>query len=204
MTYDGLGGRLLDAHSGRGEGVDIRSGLRLEPDVEAASRLGDVDRPIGGAPKFLDFLVDEVRPALAAAYRMDAHDHCLFGVSGGGMFVGYAIFARPDAFAKFICGSPVLDGGNYMIFDMEEEYAAAHDDFPARIFFAAGEEEIDHLGHAAWDIVGSMSRLAQTLLLRQYPSLRLKTCFFPGEGHNSVIPFTMSRGIRWLWQLPTA
>src|SRR5262249_41422131 len=51
--------------------------------------------PGGGAATFLDFLVDEARPALAADYSMSPDDHGLFGYSMGGGFVGFALFARP-------------------------------------------------------------------------------------------------------------
>jgi uncharacterized protein len=175
LAYDGLGGRMVEEAHAR------RTRARL-----------------GGAPVFLDFLVDDVREALARDYRMDAGDHWLFGVSGGGMFVGYSLFARPGAFAKYICGSPCLNGGDRQIFALEERYAADHDDLPAKVFFGAGEAEIEALNLAAWDIVGSMASMAQTLRLRQYPSLRLDFRIFPGEGHNSVIPLILSTGLRAL------
>jgi predicted alpha/beta superfamily hydrolase len=56
---------------------------------EHLRRLFDVApgvRRIGGAQPFLDFLVDDVRPALAAEYRLSS-DHAVTGFSGGGMFV---------------------------------------------------------------------------------------------------------------------
>jgi len=47
----------------------------------------------GGAPRFLAFLADTVRPLLARDYRM-ADDHTLFGDSAGGLFCTYALLAR--------------------------------------------------------------------------------------------------------------
>jgi predicted alpha/beta superfamily hydrolase len=55
---------------------------------------------------------------------MDPDDHGLLGYSAGGAFVTYALFARPGAFAKYICGSAGLYAGDNAIFDLEEKYAA--------------------------------------------------------------------------------
>ena len=180
VLYDGLGGQKMR---------------------QMMAAMGDAvpTMPGGGAPGFLDFLVDEVRPALAADYRMDPDDQALFGHSGGGMFVGYALFARPGSFSKFICGSPSLNTGNYAIFDMEEAYAAAHDDFDAQIFFGAGELEIDNPMTAMWSLVGSLIRMSETLRLRGYPSLKITTRIFEGEDHLTVIWPLLSAAVRALW-----
>ncbi|NNF99439.1 MAG: alpha/beta hydrolase [Desulfobacteraceae bacterium] len=153
----------------------------------------------GGAPLFLDFLTDEIMPAMARDYRVDENDQGLCGHSLGGLFVGYALFAKPGAFAKYICGSPVLNDGEFEIFKMEEAYASAHDDLPVSIFFGGGEKEVDNIFTAAGDLVGSMVRMAQTLRLRRYPSLTLFSKIFSGETHNSVPPFLLSWGLRKLW-----
>ena len=42
------------------------------------------DSMVGGAPGFLDFLVNQLRPMLAKEYRMDPNDHGYAGHSGGG------------------------------------------------------------------------------------------------------------------------
>lgn len=176
--YDGLGGSIMRRR------------------IEAA---GMAIPRTGGGPRFLDFLIDELRPRLASEYRMDPDDHALFGHSAGGMFAGFALFARPGAFAKYICGSPSLYSGNFAIFDLEEEYAAGHSDLPARVFFGAGETEVDNADTASSALVGSMVRMAETLALRAYPSLSVTTRFFPGETHLSVPPLILSWGIRTLW-----
>jgi uncharacterized protein len=153
----------------------------------------------GGAARFLDFLVDTVRPALAAEYRMDPGDHGLFGFSAGGAFVGYAIFSRPDAFTRYICGSPALNTGNFHIFELEERYAAAHSDLPAHVFFGAGEAEMSEYLLSGQGIVSSMARMVETLSIRGYPSLRMQARIFPGESHDTVLPYMLSWGVRSVW-----
>ena len=93
----------------------------------------------GGADAFLSFLVDELRPMLGGdglrldagrGLRFDANEHALFGVSAGGHFVGYSMLSRPEAFAKYIAGSPAFSGAEDALFELEETYAADHDDLP--------------------------------------------------------------------------
>jgi len=151
------------------------------------------------ADDLLAFLVDELRPALARTYRMDDEDHGLMGHSGGGMFTNYALFARPGAFRRYIIGSPSSNAVDRAAFRMEATYAAANQDLKADIFFGAGELEIGQLLTAAWGIVSAPVLMAETLLLRQYPSLRITTRIFPGKDHFTVLADVLSEGIRAVW-----
>ncbi|MFN7164164.1 MAG: alpha/beta hydrolase, partial [Hyphomonas sp.] len=74
------------------------------------------------ADPFLGFLVDEVRPQLAARFRFSG-EHALFGHSAGGLFAAYSLFKRPGAFDKMIIGSPYLEGVRGAVFDAENAYA---------------------------------------------------------------------------------
>uniref|UniRef100_B0SVM9 Putative esterase n=1 Tax=Caulobacter sp. (strain K31) TaxID=366602 RepID=B0SVM9_CAUSK len=157
--------------------------------------------PEGGEQKadhLLAFLIDEVRPSLERTYRMSS-DHGLLGHSGGGMFASYALFARPGAFGRYIIGSPSSNAANRAAFRVEAEYASANADLKADVFFGAGELEIGKLGLAAWGIVSAPVLMAETLLLRQYPSLKLTTRIFPGKDHCSVIADIIAEGVRAVW-----
>jgi predicted alpha/beta superfamily hydrolase len=153
----------------------------------------------GGAPGFLTFLVDVVRPALGRDYHMSG-EHALFGDSAGGLFCTYALFARPEAFTKYICGSPSLYWGNYELFRMEERYSQHHDDLRAAVFFGAGEAEVLEGGAiSAVGIVSSMTRMAEILRMRAYPSFNLRVRVFPGEDHESAVVSNLSWGLRAVW-----
>jgi len=153
----------------------------------------------GGATRFLDFLVDDVRPVLAAEYRMDPNDHGLFGYSAGGAFVGFALFARPGAYAKYICGSPALSCAGEAVFEAEEQYAAEHDDFPVEVFFSAGDAEMTEPLIPGFGCVSSMARLVERLTMRGYPSLRMTAKIFPGERHATAMHPALSWGVRTLF-----
>ena len=183
MDFDGFGSSVYKAQ--------VDSGLK-----KLAAEGKPVTIKAGGAPTFLPFMVDEVRNQLAKEYRM-ADDHTLFGHSGGGLFCGYALVARPTAFKRYICGSPSLAAGDYEVFRIEERYAQTHRDLAASVFFGAGEAEI--LDGGLWGIVSSMTRFEEILKSRAYPSLKLSTRIFPDEKHVSVIPLVLSWGLRAVW-----
>jgi predicted alpha/beta superfamily hydrolase len=156
------------------------------------------DGPPQKADELLAFLIDDLRPKLAQAYRM-RDDHGLIGHSGGGMFVNYAVFARPGAFRRYIIGSPSSNAVDRAAFRLEADYAAANADLEADIFFGAGELEINKLSLAAWGIISAPVLMAETLILRQYPSLNVTMRIFPGKNHSSVFPDIIAEGIRAVW-----
>jgi predicted alpha/beta superfamily hydrolase len=130
---------------------------------------------------------------------MSETDHGIVGVSGGGLFVGYALLTRPSAFRRYICGSPGFYAGNGAIFDLEEQYAAEHDDLAADVFMAAGEAELVEPWISAVGCASSMARMAERLAMRAYPSLRLTARIFSGESHGTMWAPTLSHGIRAVW-----
>jgi len=165
---------------------------RLTPAAQA--RFGT-----GGAPMFLGFLVDELRTTLEKKYRMSSR-HILFGSSGGGDFCTYTLLTRPKSFDKYICLSPTLNSNDYELFRLEQKYAEVNKDLPAAVYFAAGEGEILQGGVvSALGVVSSMSRMAEILTLRQYPSLKLWAHIFPGEEHGTFKPAGLAHGLRAIW-----
>jgi predicted alpha/beta superfamily hydrolase len=154
---------------------------------------------VGGAPAFLKFLVDVVRPALARQYRM-LDEHILFGDSTGGIFCTYALLSRPEAFEKYICGSPALWMGKSVLFEMEERYAQEHRDLHADVFFGAGEGEVLEDGVGVYGFVSSMTRMAEILKARAYPSLRLHVRIFRAETHGEAAPRNLRCGLRALYE----
>lgn len=154
----------------------------------------------GGAAGLLSFLVDELRPQLAAEFRFDG-DHGLAGVSAGGHFVGYSLLSRPDAFTRYLAGSPALSGCEDLLFTLEAEYAAAHNDLAAKVLFGAGEAELADPYVAAADVLGSMTRMTQLLRLRNYPSLELTSRLYPGQTHGSAASYAFSEGLRTLYPM---
>lgn len=155
----------------------------------------DMPEIAGGAEHFLAFLQHELMPDLHERYRLDPNDTVLAGDSTSGLFALYTLFHQPDAFTRYIVGSPSLYWDDAVTFDYEATYAATHADLHATIFLSAGSlEALCEPAFAA--MVSNVAKLTEILTSRHYPSLTLISHIFNDETHLSVIPATMSRGLR--------
>lgn len=143
----------------------------------------------GGAKSFLQFINKELQPFVHETYRADATDQILFGDSLGGLFALYTLFHRPTTFNRYIIGSPGIAWDDNVTFTYEANYAAQNTDLPAKVFMSAGALEQQ-------DMITNLQTMARRLEERGYNNLDLWTYLFDNETHLSVIPATISRGIR--------
>ena len=156
-------------------------------------------RGSGGAEQFLAFLRQELTPYIYDRYRIDPDESVLAGDSLGGLFALYTLFHQPKAFKRYIIGSPSIYCGDAISFDYEAAYAAEHDDLPATVFLSGGAlEAIFEPAFAA--MLSNVARLTELLTSRKYPGLKFISHIFDNETHLSVIPATMSRGLRTVFQ----
>lgn len=153
----------------------------------------------GGADNFLAFLTDELQPFIEDRYRVIRDDCVLAGDSYSGLFALYALFQKPEAFKKYIIGSPSIYWDQEVILDCEEEFAAKNDELKARVFLSVGElEAISEPAFAK--MVSNVETIYEKLISRQYRGLELEKHIFEGETHLSVIPATMSRGLNVVFE----
>lgn len=61
----------------------------------------------GGAPKFLDFISDELMPYVRKNFRTRDFS-ALYGMSNSALFVVYALLEKPEAFQAYIASSPMI------------------------------------------------------------------------------------------------
>lgn len=94
----------------------------------------------GGADRFLRFLRDELKPAIAAAYPVDASRTALLGHSYGGLFALYALLQQPALAQAYVASSPSV-WWNKAHIAQELERAAAASLPAARVRISIGEYE---------------------------------------------------------------
>jgi predicted alpha/beta superfamily hydrolase len=205
----------------RTAGIDATADIRTRDFTpthdEAFARIYP-ERTMGGAPQFLAFIRDELQPWVNANYLVDPESSMYFGHSLGGLFATYALLTRPETFGCYGIGSPSLWWHKSVAFDVEAEYAAAHDDLPAKVFFSIGEHE-DHGGRqreasrlsdeeraitALWyiDMVADTERMVAQLQSRNYPKLELESAVFANEFHITVPLLNLSRALRYVFDTP--
>ena len=158
----------------------------------------------GGAPRFLDFLADELQPWVRDRYAV-SDDAAYIGNSLGGLFGVYTLLHRPAAFRRYIIGSPWLCWDPETTTAYEPGYAADHSDLDATVFLAAGAHE-DVLppglsapmqaNFGAADTAAHTRRLAEALEQRRYPSLDFTWRIFPEVTHFTMLPVLTALGLR--------
>jgi len=148
----------------------------------------------GGAAAFLSFLNDELKPAIAASYAVDAADQTLVGMSLGGLFALHALFNAPQSFHRYLALSPSIWWDNRVILEREREFAKDRTDLPVNLFLSIGA--LEEAEHGPARMVSNLYELDSILRGRKYPSLRLAMEVFAGESHLSVYPAALTRGLR--------
>ena len=148
--------------------------------------------PTGGAARFRDFLIDELRPFLAGLYAGDPDEQILVGSSLGGLFSLFVLMTRPGAFQRHVAGSPSLWWDNCRLFSHLEDFARAGPGATREVFLSAGGLETQ----APWLIADNMRRFTAALQTLDLPGLKVTSHVFADETHASVIPAALSRGLR--------
>lgn len=169
----------------------------------------------GGADAFLDFIEDELKPAVVGMTPIDLHRQALFGHSFGGLFTLYTLFRRPEAFQTFVAGSPSIWFGNGAILSAEKEFSSnletvessrsvliavgGLEQTPPSVRDGAKQREFE--ARASWIVrnrmVDNAKEMAGRLESLSGRGLRVRYEEFPGENHVSVIPPLVSRALRF-------
>jgi predicted alpha/beta superfamily hydrolase len=166
----------------------------------------NVSLGLGGGPRFLRCLIEEVIPGIEARYRVHPTDRTLIGVSLSGLFGLSVLSHRPETFARYLLISPPIWWDNAICFSYEETWAKEHTDLPARVFCAVGE--LEEVPDRQWPpelgteetmrlarTVSNLQELTGHLSSRGYPSLTVESVVFPDEHHITVFPAALSRGL---------
>jgi non-heme chloroperoxidase len=152
----------------------------------------------GGAPGFLNFIRRELIPLVELEFRANSEGRALYGHSLGGLFGLYALLEGEGTFQRVIAGSPSIGWDDRVILETESAYAEDHDFLPAQLFLSSGFlEDNQEFGESVADV----KELVAILEARNYSGLQIKTAYFEDETHISVIPATISRGLRSVYEL---
>ncbi len=178
---------------------------------------------MGGADRFLAFLVEELKPWVRDRFGVDPDDSALFGDSLGGLFATHVLLSEPASFRRYGIGSPSLWWDEEVMFEREAEYARSHDDLPAKVFFSVGayenlegrrrfleqlpaeeraKAEAEDEADPMVDMVDATERMVALLRGRKYPMLQIESEVLPGEYHETAPPLNLSRSLRYLFDAP--
>lgn len=195
-------------------------------DLTPSTYQGDTDWPSGGAPQFLQFIRDELKPWVATTFDVDPDDDVYFGFSYGGLFGTYVLLTQPDTFKRYGIASPSLWFNEHSMFELEAAYAASHEDLVAKVYFSVGGLETPEGKriHEAWlrdkqaaaeaeaasevervsevSMVDDMQRMVTALRSRAFPRLTLDSEVLDDEFHLTGGLAQFSRSMRFLFDAP--
>lgn len=210
--------RAIVVGIGYPEGTDIPTAraFDLTPDVpEPRSR-----QQTGGADAFLGFLLDELRPRIAAEFPVDPARQALMGHSYGGLFTIGALTRRPEAFEAWVGMSTSFWFGQHDLNRRVATFANGRvaDAPPARVLLTAGEFEQrprprdwaadpERAARAARDLEwrGQSTRAREAAeALAAAPGLIVDVQEIAGEDHGTVIPAAIARGVDFILNGPRA
>jgi uncharacterized protein len=190
--------------------------------------LRSVDNP--GAPLFLRFMSEELKPLLESRYGINQLDSTFVGASLAGLFGAWALLQATAVFQRYILTSPALWWNDEEIWQWEQTCADTCRDLNAKVFFSAGGLEFgaamrEHALRIAADnpllrsqVAGTIAwhdkygwprtteltdELAAKLRSRSYRSMNVHCHNMPDETHMSVAPAAICRGLRYVfdtWQ----
>ena len=197
-------GLLVGIGYASGEPFDMHA-RALDCTAAGEGPTGDLLSPQhGGAKAFTRFLVEELRPLIAAAWPLDPRRHTLFGFSYGGLFTVQLLCRAPQHFQRWWAASPSLwFRGHAALSPWSVERPAP--DFcrwPAHVRLTVGRDEQypDRLGPEAMRqrlqsrrMVDNAQAMAALLSERSGVDLRLELA--PGRDHLDML----AHGARGVW-----
>lgn len=151
-------------------------------------------RPVarGGAPKFLQFIEQELIPTVEEEFSADPKKRILVGHSLGGLFAAYALFEAPGLFDTYLVCSPALSLNDRFVFTQEEQFARRHKRLPAKVYLSVGEleESVDER------MVTDTVRFGVVLESRKHEGLTLHKQIFHGLDHCEVVAPGFQAGLK--------
>jgi hypothetical protein len=140
----------------------------------------------------LNSFVKELIPLVEMDFRAKPEGRALFGHSCGGDFAFYALLEGEGTFERVIAGSPEPR----LIRQLESDYAKSHDSLRAQLFVSTGLL----LDGPFPENPSDFKEFVTVLNSRNYSELQMKTAYFEDETHITVIPATIGRGLRAVYE----
>ncbi len=151
----------------------------------------------GKADNFVAFIKNDVFGFLKKTYKVDMSKKAFAGHSFGGLLASYMLVTTPDLFDYYLAGSPSLWYDNYTINKFENEFFKTKSNLKANVFMCIGADEETKTGSK---MVSEMLDFKKRLLSRNYKDLNITSLIIPNEGHMTVYPSFITKGIIWAFE----
>lgn len=143
----------------------------------------------GGGEKFLNFLINELRPEIEKNYRT-TNQTTFVGHSFGGLTVLYTLFKHPEYFDNYLAIDPSVWWADGFLLDSAKERLPKIDFSEKRIFFSSSNHQ---------KLEATEDELSSLFEKLQPKNLRWKFKNYPEENHGSVIIPSEYDGLKFLF-----
>lgn len=148
----------------------------------------------GNAPKFLDFIENEVFPYVDSNFRTHPF-RILQGHSLGGLFTAYTLMEKPGLFDAHIILSPSFWWNQEEIIKKSGKFFKENQTLNKAIYFSIGKDE----SHSDWGMRKELSKFVDSLKANKPKNLRFKHIELDNEGHMSSPLLGNYHGLRWVF-----
>lgn len=192
--------RMRDFYPARARALFQRElGLFAESPLIRGSGLIQKVTQTTGASEFLQFIRQELMPFIDGHYPTVAGENTYYGFSAGGAFGLHTLFTQPEAFRRYVLGSPATSyGGDRFAIEWARAFLQSARKLDARVFMSVGELEEFKRGFGPFDLVTGNYLLAKFLRSSSVPGLDLVTRVFPGETHATAWTCAFIHGLKTL------
>lgn len=146
----------------------------------------------GGAPAFANFIESKLFPFMQKNYRVN-NKRALTGHSYGGLFTSWIMLTNPNMFNGYIIVSPSLWYDDHLLFKVDEKLSSQLTG-EIRTYFAVGDREINN----QWNMPEDLEDFIDYLKSKNISKLNYEFRIGTNETHNSVFPWALSNGIRYV------
>jgi uncharacterized protein len=152
----------------------------------------------GGGERFLDFIQQELIPAIDARYRT-VPARLYAGHSFGGLLGVHALLTRPGLFRAVIAASPSLGWDDGLVAREARALQGGEPSAPAALFVALGGKEASPV------VLEDYQDFSKAMHGVPWPRFDWSWQMLPDEDHGSVVLTAYYRGLRHIfagWRMP--
>jgi predicted alpha/beta superfamily hydrolase len=146
----------------------------------------------GGAPAFANFIESKLFPFMESNFSAN-ENRTLTGHSYGGLFTSWVMLTKPNMFNGYIVVSPSLWYDDHLLFKVDEKLSEKRT-HEIKAYFAVGDRESNN----QWNMPKDLEDFVNYLKSKKIPKFLLKYNLGNDETHNSVFPWAISSGIRFV------
>ena len=156
----------------------------------------EVSDPNGGARDFRRYLLEEMRPAIDAAFRTNG-ETAIIGESAAGLFIAETFLTAPESFDHYVCVSPSMWWDGMGLAKSAPDLLAGHDYKDAKSFYLTVADEGGEHREGVDKLVAALESTTPEDLTWWYEPME-------GEHHHTIYNPASLRALRLIFAPPPA